>query len=67
MMTPDSSRYWPPTTYGVGTSPPSFDKQYVRDYYMDSIGWNHEPPAPHMPADGDRGHARPATSRRTSC
>jgi len=50
MMTPDSSRYWPKDQYEPGTSPPSFDKQYVRDF-MDSTGWNHEPPAPRMPAD----------------
>jgi phosphoribosylaminoimidazole-succinocarboxamide synthase len=50
MMTPDSSRYWPTDAYTPGTSPPSFDKQYVRDY-MDSTGWNHEPPAPRMPPD----------------
>jgi phosphoribosylaminoimidazole-succinocarboxamide synthase len=49
MMTPDSSRYWPVEHYLVGTSPPSFDKQYVRDF-MDATGWNHEPPAPHMSA-----------------
>jgi phosphoribosylaminoimidazole-succinocarboxamide synthase len=47
MMTPDSSRYWPADAYKVGGSPPSFDKQYVRDF-MDSTGWNHDPPAPHM-------------------
>ena len=50
MLTPDSSRYWPLESYEVGTSPPSFDKQFVRDF-MDSTGWNHEPPAPRMPAD----------------
>jgi phosphoribosylaminoimidazole-succinocarboxamide synthase len=50
MMTPDSSRYWPLDAYRVGTSPPSFDKQYVRDF-MDSTGWDHEPPAPPMPAE----------------
>jgi phosphoribosylaminoimidazole-succinocarboxamide synthase len=50
MMTPDSSRYWPAEDYAVGISPPSFDKQYVRDF-MDSTGWDHEPPAPHMPRD----------------
>jgi len=50
MMTPDSSRYWPREGYRPGTSPPSFDKQYVRDF-LDSTGWNHEPPAPHMPAE----------------
>jgi phosphoribosylaminoimidazole-succinocarboxamide synthase len=47
MMTPDSSRYWPLDEYRVGGSPPSFDKQYVRDF-MHATGWNHEPPAPHM-------------------
>jgi phosphoribosylaminoimidazole-succinocarboxamide synthase len=50
MMTPDSSRYWPLDAYKVGTSPPSFDKQYVRDF-MDSTGWDHEPPAPAMPPE----------------
>jgi phosphoribosylaminoimidazole-succinocarboxamide synthase len=50
MMTPDSSRYWPLEKYRVGTSPPSFDKQYVRDF-MDSTGWDHEPPAPNMPPE----------------
>jgi len=49
-LTPDSSRYWPLEAYEVGTSPPSFDKQFVRDF-MDSTGWNHEPPAPRMPVD----------------
>jgi phosphoribosylaminoimidazole-succinocarboxamide synthase len=49
MMTPDSSRYWPRDKYRPGTAPPSFDKQYVRDF-MDSTGWKHEPPAPRMPA-----------------
>ena len=50
MMTPDSSRYWPKDEYRPGTSPPSFDKQYVRDA-MDATGWNHEPPAPRVPAE----------------
>ena len=50
MMTPDSSRYWPREKYQPGTAPPSFDKQYVRDF-MDSTGWEHEPPAPHLPAE----------------
>jgi phosphoribosylaminoimidazole-succinocarboxamide synthase len=50
MMTPDSSRYWPLDAYRVGTSPPSFDKQFVRDF-MDSTGWNREPPAPRMPTE----------------
>ena len=62
MMTPDSSRYWPLDRYRVGSSPPSFDKQFVRDF-MDSTGWNHEPPAPRMPAaviDATRGLYREA-------
>jgi phosphoribosylaminoimidazole-succinocarboxamide synthase len=50
LMTPDSSRYWSAEEYRVGTSPPSFDKQYVRDYYR-SLGWNLEPPIPRLPAD----------------
>jgi len=50
MMTPDSSRYWPKEAYRPGASPPSFDKQYVRDA-MDATGWNHEPPAPRVPAE----------------
>jgi phosphoribosylaminoimidazole-succinocarboxamide synthase len=50
MMTPDSSRYWPLEAYKVGTSPPSFDKQFVRDF-MDSTGWDHEAPAPKLPAE----------------
>jgi phosphoribosylaminoimidazole-succinocarboxamide synthase len=56
MLTPDSSRYWPAEDYAVGTSPPSFDKQYVRDYYLE-LGWNQEPPAPALPrriVDGTR-------------
>ncbi len=47
MMTPDSSRYWPVDDYRRRSSPPSFDKQYVRDY-MDATGWDHEPPAPRL-------------------
>jgi phosphoribosylaminoimidazole-succinocarboxamide synthase len=50
MLTPDSSRYWPAEDYRVGTSPPSFDKQFVRDYYL-GIGWDKEPPAPALPPD----------------
>src|SRR5438552_16002360 len=50
MMTPDSSRYWPRDKYRPGTTPPSFDKQYVRDF-MDSTGWKHEPPARRMPSE----------------
>ena len=50
MMTPDSSRYWSREKYEPGVAPPSFDKQYVRDF-MDSTGWAHEPPAPNMPPE----------------
>jgi phosphoribosylaminoimidazole-succinocarboxamide synthase len=50
MLTPDSSRYWAGDEYAVGTSPPSFDKQYVRDYYR-SIDWDLEPPIPRLPAE----------------
>jgi len=48
ILTPDSSRFWSADGYRPGISPPSFDKQYVRDY-LDAIGWNHEPPAPPLP------------------
>jgi phosphoribosylaminoimidazole-succinocarboxamide synthase len=50
VMTPDSSRFWPVDSYEVGTSPPSFDKQYVRDY-LESLGWDKRPPAPKLPPD----------------
>jgi len=50
MLTPDSSRYWPADEYRIGTSPPSFDKQYVRDYYL-GTDWDHTPPAPRLPGD----------------
>jgi phosphoribosylaminoimidazole-succinocarboxamide synthase len=48
VMTPDSSRYWPAEDYAVGGSPPSFDKQYVRDYYL-TLDWDRTPPAPPVP------------------
>lgn len=48
VLTPDSSRFWPADAYAPGSSPPSFDKQYVRDY-LESIGWNKQPPAPELP------------------
>ncbi|MGF6711592.1 phosphoribosylaminoimidazole-succinocarboxamide synthase [Luteibacter sp. W1I16] len=48
MLTPDSSRFWPADEYEVGISPPSYDKQFVRDYLVD-IGWNKSPPAPKVP------------------
>ena len=50
VLTPDSSRFWPAAEYAPGRSQPSFDKQFVRDY-LDSIGWNREPPAPHLPEE----------------
>jgi phosphoribosylaminoimidazole-succinocarboxamide synthase len=49
-LTPDSSRYWPADAYAPGQSPPSFDKQFVRDY-LESIAWNKQPPAPALPDD----------------
>lgn len=50
VLTPDSSRFWPADQYEVGKNPPSFDKQYVRDW-LESTGWNKTPPAPILPAD----------------
>ena len=50
VLTPDSSRFWPADRYAPGTSPPSFDKQFVRDY-LESIGWDKTPPAPLLPAE----------------
>ena len=50
VLTPDSSRFWPVDTYRPGTSPPSFDKQFVRDY-LETLDWDKRPPAPHLPAD----------------
>ena len=55
-LTPDSSRYWDAALWRPGSSPPSFDKQYVRDFLVAS-GWNREPPAPELPrlvVDGTR-------------
>ncbi len=50
VLTPDSSRFWPLDTYKVGSSPESFDKQYIRNW-LDSMGFNRKPPAPDVPAD----------------
>ena len=50
VLTPDSSRFWPREGYKPGGSQPSFDKQYVRDY-VESIGWNKQPPAPALPPE----------------
>ena len=49
-LTPDSSRFWPMASYKPGISPPSFDKQFVRDY-LESLHWNKKPPAPHLPPE----------------
>jgi len=46
-LTPDSSRFWPADQYVAGTNPVSFDKQFVRDY-LESLGWDKRPPAPHL-------------------
>ncbi len=48
-LTADSSRFWPADSYQVGISPPSFDKQYVRDY-LETLDWDKTPPAPNLPA-----------------
>ena len=50
LLTPDSSRFWDTETYKPDSNPPSYDKQYVRDY-LDSTGWDKEPPAPTLPAE----------------
>jgi phosphoribosylaminoimidazole-succinocarboxamide synthase len=50
VLTPDSSRFWPADTYQVGTSPPSFDKQFVRDY-LETLDWNKKAPGPPLPPD----------------
>jgi phosphoribosylaminoimidazole-succinocarboxamide synthase len=50
VLTPDSSRYWPADAWAPGATPPSFDKQYVRDYAT-STGWDKSPPAPELPDD----------------
>ena len=49
-LTPDSSRFWPADTYRTGTSPPSFDKQFVRDY-LERLDWNKQPPGPKLPPE----------------
>ena len=50
LLTPDSSRFWDASEYAPGRSQPNFDKQFVRDW-LDAQGWDHEPPAPELPAD----------------
>jgi len=49
-LTPDSSRFWPADQYVVGQSPPSFDKQFVRDY-LETLDWDKSPPGPRLPGD----------------
>jgi phosphoribosylaminoimidazole-succinocarboxamide synthase len=50
MLTPDSSRFWPADTYQVGSSPPSYDKQFVRDY-LETLDWDKTAPGPRVPAE----------------
>jgi phosphoribosylaminoimidazole-succinocarboxamide synthase len=50
LLTPDSSRFWAVGEYAPGGSPPSFDKQYVRDW-LERSGWDKQPPAPALPDD----------------
>lgn len=50
MLTPDSSRYWPADQYAVGSSPPSYDKQFVRDY-LETLPWDKTAPGPTLPAE----------------
>jgi len=49
-LTPDSSRFWPADQYAIGSNPPSFDKQFVRDW-LESTGWDKNPPAPELPPE----------------
>lgn len=50
VLTPDSSRFWPADQYRPGVNPPSFDKQFVRDY-LETLDWNKQPPGPELPPD----------------
>jgi len=50
VLTPDSSRFWPASTWRPGASPPSFDKQFVRDY-LETLQWNKRAPGPQLPAE----------------
>jgi phosphoribosylaminoimidazole-succinocarboxamide synthase len=50
ILTPDSSRFWPADSYAPGSSPASFDKQFVRDY-LETLDWDKTPPGPHLPPD----------------
>ncbi|HEX8154042.1 MAG TPA: phosphoribosylaminoimidazolesuccinocarboxamide synthase, partial [Thermoanaerobaculia bacterium] len=49
-LTPDSSRFWPADSYAVGKNPPSYDKQFVRDW-LETTGWDKNPPAPELPVE----------------
>ncbi len=51
VLTPDSSRFWPADTWKEGVSPPSFDKQFLRDWLESVPSWNKQPPPPHLPPD----------------
>jgi phosphoribosylaminoimidazole-succinocarboxamide synthase len=67
VLTPDSSRFWPADEYRTGTSPPSFDKQYVRDF-LETLDWDKSPPGPELPAevrDGTAARYRDAYRRIT--
>ena len=50
ILSPDSSRFWPASQYQAGISPPSFDKQFIRDY-LETLDWDKTPPGPHLPTD----------------
>ena len=50
ILSPDSSRYWPADSYRPGISPPSYDKQFIRDY-LETLDWDKTPPAPHLPQE----------------
>jgi len=50
ILSPDSSRFWPADEYQAGVSPPSFDKQFIRDY-LETLDWDKTPPGPHLPAE----------------
>jgi phosphoribosylaminoimidazole-succinocarboxamide synthase len=68
VLTPDSSRFWPADTYREGTSPPSFDKQFVRDY-LETLDWNKQAPGPKLPPEviaGTRAKYLEALNRLTS-
>ena len=64
MLTPDSSRFWPADSYAPGASPPSFDKQFVRDW-LETQAWDKTPPGPELPDEVRDGTPR-ATARPTS-